>query len=217
VETPPDFGEFQLELNHTIPIRVQGATWAQIKYVDENGRTSWSYDDVQVADGKVYFPTALAGKTNTFIWIHRYDNGQRLPTLVYQTYSGGVRVLPSPVTIELSPSISGMKYFKDEVWINSIVDVIDGYGVNPTIELELSQVTQNIVVDSRTSGGAFALGCKIRSRGSSEWVYYERPVGYPWPVLNLPAGFYYIVPVWGIGSFKEVERPYYPHNGGGKG
>lgn len=215
---PDDFGAIRMEMNEFIPIRIPHATYAYLRYTDRNGQTT-GYEEVRVYNWKVYFQSARADTTNATLWIHRYDdqNFTNLPTLVYQTHSGGGLVPLTSVTTMVQPSINGMRYFHNTENVVMGVPSTNKVGVTPTVELELTWgVTEsiNILV---YSDGAIPIGYKIRPRGGDEWYFFEKTGPLPWLTIRLAPGFYYIVPVWNESEFKEAPRPYSPPYGSGKG
>lgn len=211
---PPTAGNIKLVLADTVPIAFEGLYGAGLRYKDPSGRT-FQFEDIQVRDGKVYFPKALAGNPSVTLWLYVNVNDGSSKTFVYSPKDNGKIVDPTVLNVTLSPSIEGYAPFQDA---NPALFVpsAGGVGINPTVELVLTS-GRSVIVSAVTTELRQATAFWVRARGDVRPTRYSAGGGSA--MITLPAGVYYITPEWNPSEFKDAAQtytPYQPYYGGGE-
>lgn len=221
---PPDgYGKIDLELQDTIPIKIEGVMYAQLDILDGEGR-SRNFYNLNVRDGKVYFQTALAG-TNAIIGVYsRTTDSSGQTTYGWKYWSAKDSKLTNQMIPlnEVSVTVKGVKNITDG---DIIVEVptTNGIGDNITVEYKSTKV-QNVTVSFLTSEWKWYKGIRVKKVGAKDWEFYtpvlDSTKEYYYINVMFDVGTYYIVPDWAPESLKEPTGPWYPpyyYDGGARG
>ena len=217
---PAGYGDVTLALYDEIPIRIDGATSAQLTIQNENGETQFG-TSLRVYNGKVYFPRQLAG-TNAILSVLTQVGGKGDGTVdqwLYWNVGNGSSIKPEHFAINLKATIQGIVSITDN---NVMVPVptTNSIGQNLTAELKIT-ANRNVLSSFLTTEGKWFKGAWVRKAGTSQWQYYAadafKDAGVMGVLLSVQTGIYYIIPVWNDGDLIEPADPWYPPYGDGKG
>lgn len=175
-------------------------------YGTDGGGTEFSRN-IDVANGKLYFPSLYAGKGILVL----YDKSGNV-LAEYDLTKGGQVQQPTKLTPWVESNFANVWSYQDPGKISQTVYSSGGEGSNPTFEVVLSVELKKLPISVQTSEGVTAIGYSYKKLGDETWSETNSPS----EIGPIGAGTYYIVPKWNPDEFREVPLKPHPDNGGGE-
>jgi hypothetical protein len=226
---PINYGRIELEMVEKPPIKIPGAVAARL-FTLSNGQTVYLDEPLRVENGNVFFPSRLAG-SSTLLQVE-VSNG-KTSEFFYWNVASGASVSKQTFNIGLFSSIKGMSVTTDYnnglPGVNNVmlqIPTTNQMGFNKTLEHYAAGGNNPFFVSLWTSEGKWFTGVKIRLANTTEWIthnaVYQKSANMHDAMMvvhlnSLPAGIYYIIPLWNDGDLVEPVDPNYPTDGNGKG
>ena len=229
---PSDYKDLTMDMAELIPIPIAGADSAFVDDLNSKGQSQNNYN-LQVRNGKVYFPKQLAGG-DRILGVYTSNQSPNGSPNTNDNYvgnwvfwnigKGGVPMHSTTYSASFSASIKGVTTMQDsDVFV--VVPTIKGgyaYGGNITAELKVTTPFTSKVSFWTTEGKWFK-SALVRKAGTAQWLTYIPTVDKTRGAMTfvLPVtetGTYFIIPQWNDGDLIEPADPYYPpYDGGSNG
>lgn len=213
---PTGYGDFEMGMVDEVPIKVNGANWAILYMLDENGHTA-SSQMLSVKNDRVYFPWRKAG-ANAILSVYVSDKDGSNSRWLSWNVSGGRQVTAQHFAIALKSGVQGIVCATDQSQVYVPVATTNGVGNNLTLEYK-STGKSSTTVSFYTTEDKWFTGAWVRKAGTSEWLPYRAKVGDKAVSVNIQVekGTYYIVPTWNREDLSEPSLPNPYGYGGEKG
>ena len=198
---------FQFSTNG-VPLKCdKSITRAQVSFVGPNGTIQTI--NLRVANGRIYLDPDYAEKG----FVQLFDNNGN--EVAYDLRRGGGRSPIAAVAVNgANGNIQGYEQIYDQDTILWSVYSQQGYGENPTFEVNMTAKAKWVNVSVSTSEGAAPLGYWTRVMGSTNAAPAWNPIpanAPPYLPIYFGLGTTYMWAEWNPGDFQDYDPAY---NGG---
>lgn len=195
----------ELDLSDRIAIPIKNVSYGRMIIRDSAGRISGNAY-LEARDGKLYFPSRLAGSKGELI-VSYWDYEDQVETNQVFNLSTGETQTTTAVGSVLFPILKDVWDFGEDP--QSVSVYIEPSSVKPLVQATYSSPRKTIV-KATASDGKVALGVYVRKTGDTNWKYFAIPEDVGFVQVDVLKGIYFFIFDFGEEDLPQVYS-------GGKG